>query len=70
MTNFEGTVVQKHREDLIEAGTSFAVDNSFKSFAKTHPNYLIDGIVTRPKDKEAEVHEGDTSVDVDDAKPV
>ena len=46
LTNFEAAIIQKHRANLIESGISFAVDTSFRSFAREYPNYLLDGIVT------------------------
>ncbi|OHS93112.1 hypothetical protein TRFO_40582 [Tritrichomonas foetus] len=39
-TDFEMAIVQKQRSEMIEMGTNFSVDISFRSMVKNYPEYL------------------------------
>lgn len=39
-TDFDAAMVQKHRSELIEIGTNFSIDLSFRSLVRCYPDYL------------------------------
>ena len=45
LTDFDEAIYQQQRGDLIEGGRNFATDNSFRSFARMFPQYLLEEVL-------------------------
>ena len=44
-TDFDAAIYQKQRSELIEMGTNFSIDLSFRSMVKQYPDYIKKGII-------------------------
>ncbi|OHT02589.1 Adenylate and Guanylate cyclase catalytic domain containing protein [Tritrichomonas foetus] len=44
-TDFDNAIIQKQRAELIEMGTNFSIDLSFRSMVRNYPEYLKKGIL-------------------------
>ena len=43
--DFDAAIYQRQRVEMIENGHNFAIDNSFRSFVRTFPNYLLNEVI-------------------------
>ena len=44
-TDFDNAIIQKQRSEMIEMGTNFSIDISFRSMVRQYPDYLKKGIL-------------------------